>query len=290
MKTVPQYDFYKTKYGEELLIDLVPLDDIKKYMEVHPVHTLSYFDITFIEDGEGAFSIDDKHYRVRKGDVVFSMPGEIRTWDKDRIKSGYALIFEEEFLLSFFNDPQFLLHLSFFNPQRISAKVSVSDIQVRVHELVRSILSEIKDYQVKDKHVLRALLYEMLMLLHREYNKQNVLEGKHEKIINRYVNTFISLVNKDFRKFHSTKYYANKLCITPNHLNEVVKKTIGINTKLYIQNKLLLEAKKRLSYTSLSVSEISAYLGFENPSYFIRFFRNQTGSTPLRYRNGATNP
>ncbi|MDR2914544.1 MAG: helix-turn-helix domain-containing protein [Tannerella sp.] len=288
MKAVPQYDFYKMKYGEELLIDIVLLDDIKKYMEVHPVHTLSYFDITFIEDGEGAFSVDDKHYMVGRGDVVFSMPGEIRTWDKDRIKSGYALIFEEEFLLSFFNDPQFLLHLSFFNPWRISAKVSVSDIQTRVHELIRSILSEIRDYQAKDKHILRALLYEMLMLLHREYKKQTIPDGKNNS--NRHAHTFMTLVNKDFRDHHDIKYYADKLCITPNHLNEVVKKTVGINVKLYIQNKLLLEAKKLLSYTSLSVSEISERLSFDNPSYFIRFFKSRTGFTPLYYRNNMTNP
>lgn len=101
--TIPQYDFYRTKYGEELLIDVVGLDEIRKYMEIHPVHTLSYFDITFIEEGTGFFYVNDKHYTVSPGDVIFTMPGEVRTWDKDHIRKGAALIFEEEFLLSFFN-------------------------------------------------------------------------------------------------------------------------------------------------------------------------------------------
>ena len=51
MKSIHQYKFHKTKYGEELLIDVVTLDNIKQHISKHPVHTLSYFDITFITCG-----------------------------------------------------------------------------------------------------------------------------------------------------------------------------------------------------------------------------------------------
>lgn len=285
MKLIPQYDFYRTKYGEELLIDVVRLDEIKKYMDIHPVHTLSYFDITFIEEGTGFFSVNDKHYTVNPGDVMFSMPGEVRTWDKHHIRKGYALIFEEEFLLSFFNDPLFLQHLSFYEPQRISAKISLADMQTRINELIRNIISEIKDYQQRDSHILRALLYEMLMLLNRIYRGQYKAEKERDIYINRHIHEFLKLVKTDCLTYHNTAYYAAKLCITPNYLNELVKKTMGVHAKGYIQNQLLLEAKKLLTYTTYSVDEIAAQLHFESASYFIRFFRNHTDYTPLSYRN-----
>ena len=49
---IPQYDFYKHKYGDELLIDVVPLNTIKKYLKEQPVHILTYYDITLITSGE----------------------------------------------------------------------------------------------------------------------------------------------------------------------------------------------------------------------------------------------
>lgn len=106
---IPQYDFYKHKYGDELLIDVVPLNTIKKYLKEQPVHILTYYDITLITSGEGEFLIDHQANRVKPQEIIFTRPGEIRKWDDKTIQDGFALIFEEEFLLSFFNDPAFLL-------------------------------------------------------------------------------------------------------------------------------------------------------------------------------------
>lgn len=98
---IPQYDFYKHKYGDELLIDVVPLNTIKKYLKEQPVHILTYYDITLITSGEGEFLIDHQANRVKPQDIIFTRPGEIRKWDDKTIQNGFALIFEEEFLLSF---------------------------------------------------------------------------------------------------------------------------------------------------------------------------------------------
>jgi len=287
MNVIPKYHFYKAKYGEELLIDVVELDYITKYIETHPTHTLSYFDITFIEEGTTFFSINDKHYQVGPKDVIFSIPGEIRRWDTTNIPKGYVLIFEEEFLLTFFNDPMFLKNLSFFNPERITAKINIADIMPRIGFLIQNIIYEINNYQSIDKHMLRALLYETLLLLNREYNKLYNSNKENQNTPNRHLNLFINLVDKDYKNFHSIKYYAGELCITPNYLNEIVRKTMGINAKLYIQNKILLEVKKLLTYTDLSIAEISEELNFTSLSYFIRFFRNKTNHTPLQYRNNT---
>ena len=285
MKLLPQYHFHKTKYGEELLIDVVSLDSIRKYIERDPIHVLSYFDITFITKGTGTFSIEDKKYDLQPGDVVFSKPGEVRNWHINRIPQGFALIFEEDFLLSFFNDTSFIRNLAYFSGEHVSGKINISSIQLRTDQLLQNIIEEINNYQSKDKHILRAQLYEMLMLLNREY--LNMTANTENKTQNRHINTFISLVDKHFNTSHNTTFYADKLCITPNYLNEIVRKAMGISAKAYIQNRIIRESKKQLTYTDLPVSEISNDLTFESVSYFIRFFRNHSGLTPLQYKKEA---
>ncbi len=284
METIPQFEFHKTKYGDELLIDVVELAFIKKYIAEHSVHKLAYYDITLISEGAGYFHIDDRRYTVQPDDVVVSRPGEIREWDKDNIRNGYALIFEEEFLLSFFNDPDFLRHLSYFR-QGTSSKISLDDeTATRIAGLMKNIKNEIDSYQIKDKHILRALLYETLMLLNRTHVSTNGSADETRKTPNQHVDKFIALVNKDFKHHHSICYFADKLYITSNYLNEIVKNKTGVTAKQHIQDKIILETKKMLVYTNLSIVEIAAGLGFDDSSYFARFFHKQTGTTPLQYR------
>ena len=57
---IPRYTFYKNKYGSELLIDVVELKYVKKFLAQSSVHTLTYYDITFVTEGEGRFSIDNQ--------------------------------------------------------------------------------------------------------------------------------------------------------------------------------------------------------------------------------------
>lgn len=283
MKSIPQYKFHKTKYGKELLVDVVTLDSIRQHISKHPVHTLSYFDVTFITSDSVSFSMDGKAYTLSQGDVIFSRPNEIRAWDKNNLPQGYALLFEEEFLLSFFNDRSFIQNLSYFSWDRTSARTNITDIYPRIESLIQHITIEINNEESKDKHLLRALLYEILMILNREYSKNNPIVS--EKSQKRYIANFISLVDKDFKFHHDTKYYASQLCISPNYLNNIVQKNIGINPKCYIQNKIIQEAKILLSYTTLSVAEIADSLNIESSSYFIRLFRKQTNLTPLQYRH-----
>lgn len=284
MKSIPKYDFYKTKYGKELLIDVVTIDSIRKYINKHPIQSLSYYDITFISKGSGNLTIEEDAYFLHQGDVVFTRPGDIRIWDKSNIPQGYALFFEEEFLHSFFNDSSFIQNLSYFNRNRTSARINIAPVYDRIDNLIRYIMDEINN-QSKDKHILRALLYEILMLLNREYSKIHV--PVERKFRNTHINNFITLVDRCFNAHHDTKYYADKLCITPNYLNEIAQKSFGINAKSFIQNKITQEAKRLLSYTNLSVSEIAEHLNFGNSSYFIRVFHKQTNLTPLQYRQQA---
>ena len=284
--SIPRYTFYKHKYGSELLVDVVELKYVKKFLAKSAVHTLNYYDITFITEGKGAFSVDNQTYEAIPRDVLFSKPGEIRNWDTHHITNGYALIFEEEFLSFLFKDSLFVQHLSFFQIESSSSLLHLSDeLYTRILETLHDIKMEIDSYQQGDVHVLRALLYEVLMLLDREYKKVNMEEETTSKEVgNIHIDKFMKLVESHLKEQHSVQYYADKLCITPNYLNEIVTSTKGISAKQYIRNKVMDEAKRLLTYTDFPISDIAFELHFSTVSYFIRSFRQYTGTTPLLYR------
>lgn len=285
-KSIPQYTFYKNKYGSRLLIDVVELKDIKKYLTESKAHALTYYDITFITEGSGSFMIDNRSYEAIPCDAFFSKPGEVRSWDTKNIVNGYALIFEDEFLSSFFKDPLFVQHLSFFNLEKTSVKLHLpSETYVRLLQLLKNIREEIDAFKQNDEHVLRALLYEALMLLNRIYFKLVIEEKSDNKdSSNLYVGKFIKLVYQNLKEQHSVRFYADELCITPNYLNEIITRAMRISAKQYIRGKMMDEAKRLLAYTDLSVSEIALELGYSTVSYFVRSFRQFTQKTPLLYR------
>jgi AraC-like DNA-binding protein len=280
---IPEYNFHKTKYGAELLIDVVALKDIKKYLPQKLLHRLTYYDITFITEGEGHFSINEQEYPVKTRDVIFTRPGDYRQWDVKGIKDGVALIFEEEFLLTFFNDMNFLKNIAFFNAQGNRALLSLNEEEyLLIYQLLGQIKKEISNYQHKDKHLLRAILYQVLKYLDRIYSEKTPCQPNH--IVTSCTDRFMELLSIEGRVHHSTSFYANKLCITPNYLNERIKNDTGIPVTKHIQHALLIEAKKLLLYTDHSINEIGMTLGFEDTSYFIRFFRKLTKKTPGEFR------
>ena len=224
-RSVPLYTFYKHKYGSELLIDVVELKDIKKFLAGNPLHTLTYYDITFITAGEGNFTIDNQTCRACPGDVFFSRPGELRSWDIAGIANGYALIFEEEFLSSFFKDSRFVQHLSYFCSGKTSPTLHLSrELYPDILRLLQSIREEINACHSRDVHLLRARLYEVLMLLNRSYRNtvSPASEDKSKGNPSPYPDRFVKLVEENLREHHTVQYYADRLCITPNYLNETV--------------------------------------------------------------------
>lgn len=283
--SIPRYAFYRDKYGSELLIDVVELRYVKRFLAKAPVHTLAYYDITFITEGEGSFSIDNRTYDAVPGDVLFSKPGEIRKWDTQHIANGYALIFEEEFLSSFFRDALFVQHLAFFNVEKTACKLHLPDeLYARMIQLLREIKTEIDSYRQNGVDVLRALLYEILMLLNRAYLKETSAEESKKEAGRAYINRFVRLVADNLQEQHAVWFYADKLCITPNYLNEIVSSSMGIGAKQYIRNRVMDEAKRLLVYTELPVQDVAFELHFSTTSYFVRCFRQCTGQTPLLYR------
>lgn len=287
MKSIHQYNFYRKKYGIDLPIDVVAIKDFKKFIEKNPTHRLSYFDLTFITEGNEELVINDSEMLVTRGDIVCSIPGQVWSWQENTKLEGYALVFEEDILLSFFLDRYFLRNLSYLQVHRpsplLTAKQDQFEILLQHLNSLRSEILKIADCSID---ILRALLYLILSLLQNcELKALRNSEQKQVIIINRYIESFTSLVDANFMTKRDLPFYADKLFITTNYLNKIAKEVLGSSAKKYILNKTIQESKNLLKYTSLSIAEISDSLNIETPSYFVRMFRKYTGITPTEFRN-----
>ena len=282
MKEIPLYKFYKRKYGKELLIDVLDLDYVKAGIRRTPVHRETFFCIILIIEGSEEVAVNGHRRIVKGGDVICSRPGEIWEWQPNPRLQGIVLIFEGQFFLSFFNDPLFLDRFAYLRPDRLSPFLFPNEaLQERLRHLLLLMKAEIDDHTEKDQHILRAMLYETLMLLDRAEASVADERPMSDVSISRHIDRFTALVQKEYALHHDVEHYAGQLCITPNYLNKIARQSLGVTAKQYICQHLLEEAKRLLAYTDLTITEIAAELHFDTASYFVRLFRKHIGTTPL---------
>jgi AraC family transcriptional activator of pobA len=94
------------------------------------------------------------------------------------------------------------------------------------------------------------------------------------------------LIDEHFRKERLISFYAEKLAMTADRLNDHVKRATGVTAGHLIRQRVLTEAKRQLVFTTQAIHEIAYDLAFSDPSHFTRFFRKQTGMTPQAFREG----
>jgi len=94
------------------------------------------------------------------------------------------------------------------------------------------------------------------------------------------------LIDANFRTERLIRFYAERLSMTPDRLNDHVKRATGVTAGHLIRQRVLTEAKRQLVFTGRAIHEIAYDLAFADPSHFTRFFRKQTGTTPQAFREG----
>ena len=82
----------------------------------------------------------------------------------------------------------------------------------------------------------------------------------------------------------SVRYFADKICLSPNYFGDLVKKETGKSAQEYIQLKMIDAAKESLLDPDKTIGQVAGELGFQYPQHFVRFFRRYAGCTPNQYR------
>ena len=127
------------------------------------------------------------------------------------------------------------------------------------------------------------MVQNFLLLAEREKRRRGFTELKKGADLD-YTLLFRDLLESNYSKLKSVNDYSAIICISEKRLGQATAKILGKTPKEIINDRILLEAKRLLVYTNLSIKEIGQELGFDDPAYFIRYFRKSTETTPVEFR------
>lgn len=119
------------------------------------------------------------------------------------------------------------------------------------------------------------------MYANRETQRDEVSKVRREELTRH----FMTLVLRHCESERQVRYYADRLCVTPQYLNAVIKDTKGETASSIIKRVAILVIKSRLKSSTMSIQEIAGELHFPNASFFAKFFKRETGMTPRQYRD-----
>ncbi len=127
--------------------------------------------------------------------------------------------------------------------------------------------------------LMESIVGNILVWVYREALKQGETPDRFRDKNDRYFLRF-----KRSKTQHPIQFYAAKIGVTPARLNTLCRRLTGRTALQLLHERLLLEAKRNLTYTSMTISEVSFHLGFSEPAYFTRFFKRMTGQAPNEFR------
>ncbi|MFB9097177.1 MULTISPECIES: helix-turn-helix domain-containing protein [Flavobacterium] len=158
-----------------------------------------------------------------------------------------------------------------------------SETYSRLRLILNCIFSEFFSKKIMFRCIIKANLDLLFITLFRQIQNTDIQTENNSYALS-FLEKLLELLDIHFYKKKQVTYYADKLNLTVYQLNSITKKTIGKNCSQLINQRILLEAKRNLIATSNQINEISYHLGYNDTSYFIRFFKKQTGLTPETFR------
>ncbi|MCM1021536.1 MAG: helix-turn-helix domain-containing protein [Muribaculaceae bacterium] len=178
----------------------------------------------------------------------------------------------------------FLVHFM-GNPVILLSKQEMQN-QIELRNLLMA-KSNNKSEQAYRKNVVRSLLEALFFETLGVYSAHSInlhsLNSLKRKDSLLY--EFVRLVEEEYKKERSVAYYAQKLFVSPKHLSAMVKEASGRTAGEWIDLYVIMEAKSLLKNTGMTIQEISQELNFSNQSFFGKYFKNLTGTSPRIYRS-----
>tara|TARA_R110002020_G_scaffold63170_2_gene168653 strand:- start:14542 stop:15414 length:873 start_codon:yes stop_codon:yes gene_type:complete len=268
-------DFYSNVFSRHLAVN----KDL-----FHRPHSHDFYLCVFFLKGSGKHEVDFTTYTVRPGKVFFLRPGQSHFWQFDTAPEGYIFFHSKDFYDLHFLDHKlasFPFWVSDKNPPVLSlSHDAMAHMEQRFKEIHHCHMGE-GPYK---KWKLASLLDLTYIDLSREYVIEDRQSLRSSPIYLQTLASLERLIDQYFREEKSAHFYAQKLHITPKHLNRITKATLDKTTTDVITERVILEAKRLMAHSSTTLGQISSMLGYSDYAYFSKVFKSKTGSTPLQFK------
>lgn len=252
----------------------------ERHLESSFPHKHSFYMICLIRSGSGIHVVDFEEIPVVTNRLFILNPSQVHFWKLDT-DTNISLVQFAESIFQFESLPggDFLSTASLFRKCYVDLDEQQS---MAVLDIFQKLETETDSKDFFSPEIIKGYLQVLSGSIGRIINSNNkagALNPKEHKL-----REFMNLVNKHYATQKGVNFYASELNITANYLNMLSKQILGKNAGEVVSYRVMLEAKRLLFHTSQDVSQIAFNLGFDDPSYFSRFFRKSENISPTEFR------
>ncbi len=270
------------------LNEIFSIDQFSDYLTGNPntakIHRHSFYHLTYFVNGGGDNVIDFKMYEVLPQSIFFMRPGQVHSWDLHSSVEGYVINFAPTFFDQLQISSSILDEFSFLSIFHEDQRVVLSENKKdKINNCFQQILAESSNEINRNSQIIiaSAILQICGWASEEVQNGLPIVETGYNSLI---FKQFIEQIEHNFLELKMPKDYAALLHITPSHLNFICKQQSNLSAGELIRDRIILEAKRMLVNFKLSVSAIAEMLNYYDSSYFVKFFKKNTGLTPEAFR------
>ncbi|WP_046243777.1 AraC family transcriptional regulator [Hymenobacter terrenus] len=261
--------------------EIVRFEDLTE-PDVEDLHKHTFYEVIWTETGVSKQVIDYQEYIIAPQSLFFISPGQLHQFEEWQHVTGGSIFFTEDFFLLHQQNHDALFELSFLD--NFYGRPFVQPDAGSYREIRQTIDLLLAEHRRPDQapRIAQALLHVLLAQIQRcvDAETPQLVSKKYLLLYKR----FKLLVDAHFNEPFTVSDYADRLHITQHHLNHVVKLVTGRTASEVLRARLVLEAKRLLSFTDQNATEIAAQLGVFDSSYFAKLFRAETGVSPSTFR------
>jgi AraC-like DNA-binding protein len=267
--------FYDDRFSVRLIEPLTEKSDL-----VHSLHRHDFFFMLFVKNGKGHHQIDFIDYEVGDYSVFFIKPGQVHELILKKGTSGFML----QFTTDFYNPREKKASIIL---RKVSSKnlCHLSDARFqRIEFLINEIFQEFTDKQERYFDAIKSYLEVLFVQLLRQSENPNQLPSESKLYAQERLEELQDLIEKNIVSTKQVSDYAAMLNMSLYQLNAVTKSLLNKTASDLINEYIVLEAKRLLIATTNQVNQVADQLGYDDPSYFIRFFKKHIGLSPETFR------
>lgn len=237
----------------------------------------------FVLQGPADVQIDDERSSLRAPAIVLLPPASVHAFRFSAETRGFVLTVAPEALASG-DAAEYLADFdAVLDTPQLLALDAEGNLPRRLQLLFERLAEEFRQPDSLAAPLCLWLARSALWLIAQEVARHHqALPGSPRQ--HRWLGQFRALVESHYAEHWPVARYARALGLTEGRLNRLVRAQSGQSVFEQVQGRLMLEARRRLTYVAMPVTQIAHELGFEDPAYFCRFFRRHTGVSPRAFR------
>lgn len=253
-------------------------------------HRHNYYTVIWSFTATGKHVIDFKEYPILPNHIFFVSPEQVHQIISDPRPTGYVILFTPEFLEKNSIREDFIANLKLFQKSDETPPLPLTDQMVDTLRLFADQMHSLfhSENELRFESI-GAYLKLFLIECNNHCSLYPTVHTQRLEVGKTLVKSFKEIVEKHYTEWQQVKDYAEALYVSPNYLNEVIKSAIYVSAKDYIQNRLILEAKRLAVFTGKSSKEIGYDLGFDDPSHFSKFFKSNTRQSLMDFKESIVN-